>query len=170
MRSETGEPVEAQGLRLTHEFFQVFGVTPLLGRAFTAEDEIDGRHRVAILSYGYWQRQYGGSPDAIGKRIEFNEQTFEIVGVMPRGFAYPVASEKPTEIYWPVAFTNDDKVRAGSRNYNWYALVGEQGTADRRRYVHAGAVHGPADRAAPVQHDDARAVRPARPGDRCGWH
>jgi putative ABC transport system permease protein len=101
----------------------VFGVTPLLGRAFTAEDEIDGRHRVAILSYGYWQRQYGGSPDAIGKRIEFNEQTFEIVGVMPRGFAYPVASEKPTEIYWPVAFTNDDKVRAGSRNYNWYALA-----------------------------------------------
>ena len=43
MRSESGEPVEAQGLRLTHEFFRVFRVTPVLGRAFTAEDEIDGR-------------------------------------------------------------------------------------------------------------------------------
>jgi putative ABC transport system permease protein len=98
MRSESGEPVEAQGLRLTHELFRVFRVTPVLGRAFTAEDEIDGRHRVAILSHGYWQRQYGGSPDAIGKRIEFNDQSFEIVGVMPRGFAYPVASEKPTAL------------------------------------------------------------------------
>jgi putative ABC transport system permease protein len=123
MRSESGEPVEAQGLRLTHEFFQVFRVAPVLGRAFTAEDEIDGRHRVAILSYGYWQRRYGGSPDAIGKRIELNEQPFEIIGVMPRGFAYPVASEKPTEIYWPIAFTNDDKVRGGGRNYNWYVLA-----------------------------------------------
>ena len=122
MRSATGEPVDAQGARLTHEFFSVFRVAPLLGRAFTADDEIDGRHRVAILSYGYWQRQYGGSPGVLGQRIEFNDQSFEIVGVMPRGFAYPVASEKPTEIYWPIAFTNADKVRGGNRNYNWYAV------------------------------------------------
>jgi hypothetical protein len=72
----------------THEFFQVFRVTPMLGRAFTAEDEIDGRHRVVILSYGYWQRRFGGSPEVIGKRIEVNDQTLEIVGVMPRQFAY----------------------------------------------------------------------------------
>jgi putative ABC transport system permease protein len=122
MRSATGEPVDAQGLRMTHEFFSVFRVAPVLGRAFTAEDEIDGRHRVAILSYGYWQRQYGGSPGVLGQRIEFNDQSFEIVGVMPRGFAYPVASEKPTEIYWPYAFTDADKVRGGNRNYNWYAI------------------------------------------------
>jgi predicted permease len=123
MRSESGEPVEAQGLRLTHEAFTVFRVTPMLGRAFTAEDEIDGRHRVAILSHAYWQRQYGGSPDVLGKRLEFNDQSFEIVGVMPRSFAYPVGSEKPTEIYWPIAFTNTDKVRGGGRNYNWFALA-----------------------------------------------
>ena len=42
---------------------------------------------------------------------------------MPRGFAYPVASKKSTEIYWPIAFTYDDKVRGGGRNYNWYALA-----------------------------------------------
>jgi putative ABC transport system permease protein len=123
MRSETGEPTGAQGFRVTHEFFPVFRVQPMLGRAFTADDEIDGRHRVAILSYGFWQRRYAGSPDVIGKRIEFNDQSFEIVGVMPRGFAYPVASEKPTEIYWPIAFTSDDKVRGGNRNYNWYAFA-----------------------------------------------
>jgi len=123
MRSETGEPTQAQGLRVTHEFFTVFRVQPVLGRAFTADDEIDGRHRVAILSHGYWQRQYGGSPDVIGKRIDFNDQTFDIVGVMPRGFGYPVASDKPTDIYWPVAFRNEDKVRGSNRNYNWYAIA-----------------------------------------------
>ena len=122
LRGDTGEPVESQGLRVTHEFFQVFRVQPILGRSFTADDEIDGRHRVAILSHGFWQRRYAGSPDVIGKRIEFNDQSFEVVGVMPRGFSYPVASEKPTEIYWPIAFTNDDKVRGGNRNYNWYAI------------------------------------------------
>ena len=123
MRTASGELVEARGLRVTHEFFPVFRVAPMLGRSFTADDEIDGRHRVAILSYGYWQQHYAGSPDAIGKRIEFLDQSFEIVGVMPRGFAYPVASDKPTDIYWPIAFTNEDKVRAGNRNYNWYALA-----------------------------------------------
>jgi len=123
MRTETGEPAEARGVRVTHEFFPVFRVTPMLGRAFTADDEIDGRHRVAILSYGYWRQRFGGSPDAIGKTLDINEQTFEVVGVMPRGFAYPVASEKPTDIYWPIAFTKEDNVRAGSRNYNWYAIA-----------------------------------------------
>ena len=49
MRNEAGEPVDGRGLRVTHEFFPVFRVAPLLGRAFTADDEIDGRHRVAIL-------------------------------------------------------------------------------------------------------------------------
>ena len=123
MRSESGEPIEGRGLRVTHEFFQVFRVAPLLGRAITADDEISGQHRVALISYGYWQRRFGGSPDAVGKTIEINDQTFEIVGVMPRTFTYPVAAEFPTEIYWPIAFTNDDKVRGGSRNYNWLAIA-----------------------------------------------
>ena len=50
---ENGEPTVARGLRVTHEFFHVFRVAPMLGRRFTAEDEIDGRHRIAILSHGY---------------------------------------------------------------------------------------------------------------------
>ena len=86
MRNDAGEPTEARGLRVTNEFFQVFRVSPILGRQFAADDEIDGRHRVAILSYGFWQRQFGGAPDAVGKRLDINEQSFEIVGVMPSWF------------------------------------------------------------------------------------
>ena len=122
-RSETGEPVESQGLRVTHEFFSVFRVQPILGRAFTEDDSIEGRNRVGIISYGYWLRRFGGSPDAIGKTIEVSDQATEIVGVMPRGFTYPVAVEKPTEIYRPIPFTAENKIRAGGRNYNWFAMA-----------------------------------------------
>ena len=122
-RSETGEPVESQGLRVTHEFFTVFRVQPILGRAFTEDDSIEGRNRVAIISYGYWLRRFGGSPNAIGKTIEVSDQAVEIVGVMPRGFTYPVGVEKPTEIYRPIPFTAEHRIRAGSRNYNWFAMA-----------------------------------------------
>jgi putative ABC transport system permease protein len=122
MQNERGEPVDARGQRVTHEFFQVLRVAPMLGRSFTADDEIDGRQRVAILSHGFWQRRFGGSPDVIGQRIDLNEQSWEVVGVMPAGFAYPVGAERPTEIYSPISFTNDDKVRGGNRSYNYVAI------------------------------------------------
>jgi hypothetical protein len=61
-------------------------VAPLYGRSFTADDEIEGRHRVVILSEGFWQRRFGGDPAVVGKTIELNEETYQIIGVMPRGF------------------------------------------------------------------------------------
>lgn len=122
LHNENGEPASTRGLRISWEFFPVLRVAPVLGRTFTADDEIDGRHRVAILSHGFWQRRFGGSPDAIGKTIELSEQSWEVVGVMPRGFEYPVASERPTEIYVPLSFRQEDKVRGGSRNFSYSAI------------------------------------------------
>ena len=93
LRTEAGEPADAQAQRVTWEFFPALRVTPILGRPFTADDEVDGRHRVAILSYGFWQRRFGGAADVVGKTIDLSEERWEIVGVMPRGFAYPVSSD-----------------------------------------------------------------------------
>jgi putative ABC transport system permease protein len=122
LKNESGEPADARGLRVTSEFLPVMRSAPLLGRGFTAADEIQGQHRVAILSHGFWQRRFGGAPDVVGRTIELSEETWEIVGVMPRSFAYPVASERPTEIYVPIYFRDEDKVRGGSRNYNFTAI------------------------------------------------
>ena len=122
LRNERGEPVDARAQRVSWEFFPTLRVAPILGRSFTAEDEILERHRVVMLSYGYWQRRFGGAPDVIGKTIELSEQPWEIVGVLPRGFSYPVASDRPTEMYVPIAFRDDEKVRGGSRNYNWTVI------------------------------------------------
>jgi len=122
LKNESGEPADARAQRVSWEFFPVVGVAPILGRSFTADDEIESRHRVAILSYGFWQRRFGGTPDVVGKTIELNEETWEIVGVMPQGFAYPIASDRPTEIYSPLWFRAEDKIHADNRNYNWTAI------------------------------------------------
>jgi predicted permease len=121
--NEAGEPAEARGLRVTHEFFAVMRVAPLLGRAFDARDEIHGRHRVVLLSHGYWQRRFGGDTGVVGRTVQLSDQTYEIVGVMPAWFAYPVGSDRPTEMYVPIAFREEDKVRGGSRNYNFTAVA-----------------------------------------------
>lgn len=70
LKTETGEPSNARAYRVTWEFFPALRVTPLYGRGFTAEDEIEGRHRVVILSYGFWQRRFGGDPAAVGRTID----------------------------------------------------------------------------------------------------
>ena len=127
LRNESGEPADARAQRVSWEFFPVVRVAPILGRSFTAGDEIEGRHRVAIISYGFWQRRFGGSADVVGKTIELNEETWEIVGVLPRGFAYPVASDRPTEIYAPLWFRAEDKVHGESHNYNWTAIGAPEG-------------------------------------------
>lgn len=121
-RNESGHPEDLRAVRATADFFPVFRVRPAYGRPFTKDDEISGRHRVAILSYGFALRRFGGTSDVVGKTMILNDDTWEIVGVMPRGFSYPVASDKPTDLYVPIAFTNDDKVRGRSHNYNFTAI------------------------------------------------
>ena len=101
LRNENGEPAVARGQTVTSEFFPVLRVSPLLGRSFTRDDEIRGRHRVVILGHGFWQRRFGGDPDVIGRTIELGEESWEIVGVLPRTFTYPVASARPAEIFCP---------------------------------------------------------------------
>lgn len=122
LKNESGEPADARGLRVTHEFFPVLRTPPLVGRLFTADDEVLGRHKVVVLSHGFWQRHFGGAPDVVGRMIDLNEEPYEIAGVLPRGFEYPVAAERPTEVFVPAAFREEDKVRGGSRNYSWLAI------------------------------------------------
>jgi putative ABC transport system permease protein len=122
LRNENGEPADARASRVTAPFFGVLRVRPLLGRDFTAADEVPGQHRVVILSYGFWQRRFGGAPDVVGRKIDFNEEPWEVVGVLPPAFSYPVGSDRPSEVFTPIAFQPEERVRGGNRNYNFLAL------------------------------------------------
>jgi putative ABC transport system permease protein len=123
LKTEGGEPADAQAQRVTPEFFPVLRVSPMLGRAFNPGDEVEGRHRVAILTYGFWQRRFGGAPDVIGKTIDLSETSYEIVGVMPPSFSYPVGSDRPSELLVPVTFPAEDRIKGTNHNYN-YTIVG----------------------------------------------
>jgi predicted permease len=81
------QPRVTIGLLVNRDFFSTLGVRPVLGRAFTAdEDEVPGRDAVVIISYGTWQREFGGRSDVIGRRIRLNAVEFTVVGVVPEWF------------------------------------------------------------------------------------
>jgi putative ABC transport system permease protein len=121
LRNEAGEPALASAQRVTWEFFDVLRVAPLLGRRFTPDDEASGR-RIVLLSHRFWQRQYGGVPGIVGSSIDLNEERWEIVGVLPPDFSYPVGSLQPAELFVPLVFTDDQRVRGQSRNYNFLTI------------------------------------------------
>jgi predicted permease len=77
-----------RGLRVSEDFFRVFGIYPALGRAFTRAEDAPGGDRVAILSHGLWQRRFGGKKEILGQTVSFNDQPMTVVGVMPPQFRF----------------------------------------------------------------------------------
>ena len=70
----------------TPNYFTIFGVRPLVGRTFIADDKPPGGHRVVVLSYGLWQRSFGGDRQVVGAEITLNGLSYTVVGVMPADF------------------------------------------------------------------------------------
>ncbi len=84
-----GSVTFVQGARVGGDFFRVLGAGPALGRTLTARDDVTGAENVLVITYGLWQRRYGGSRDVLGRRLTFGGQPFTIVGVMPADVEYP---------------------------------------------------------------------------------
>lgn len=89
-----GEPEELSVQMATPEFFKVLGVDPLLGRTFLADD--DGKPPVAVLSYGLWQRRFGGQASVIGQPITLSGIKFTVIGVMPANFQFHIKQRSGT--------------------------------------------------------------------------
>ncbi|HVR29119.1 MAG TPA: ABC transporter permease [Thermoanaerobaculia bacterium] len=78
---------------VTANLFPMLGVQPIVGRGFAVADEDPGAAPVALLSYSLWQREYAGAPDVVGRVVEINGEPTIVVGVMPKGFHFPVRQE-----------------------------------------------------------------------------
>jgi putative ABC transport system permease protein len=76
-------------LSVTTDYFKVFGVTPAMGRDLSEEDGLPNAPRTAVLSYGFWQRRFAADPQIIGRTIRLNSENCTVIGVMPKGFAFP---------------------------------------------------------------------------------
>ena len=101
MLSGDGEPEEARARKVTWNLWSVLGVQPALGRAFTEEEDDKGA-RVVLMSHGLWQRRFGGAADIVGRKISVNDETYEIVGVMPSSFHFMPSRE--VDLWMPASF------------------------------------------------------------------
>ena len=104
-----GVPRRYTGAYVTEDFLRTLGVQPVLGRDLTAADNTPGAEKVAIIGHGIWQSDFGAMPDIVGKAVRINGAPATIVGVMPRGFAFPVDEELWIPLYseYPLLPRND---------------------------------------------------------------
>jgi putative ABC transport system permease protein len=104
------KPEEIEGLHVTSEIFPVLGIRPILGRTFTPDEDRAGHDHEVVLSYGFWQRHFGGSKDVVGRTIEFNGEPYDIVGVMPAGFRFAPFWDTKAEVWSPLILNPDDRI------------------------------------------------------------
>lgn len=78
----------------------MLGVRPRMGRSFLPEDGLPGRDQVALISYGYWAREFGSDPAALGKMVTLDNRVYTVIGVMPRNFEFPPGSRPDAWVAW----------------------------------------------------------------------
>ncbi len=96
-----GEPEQVKAEFVSRDFFSVLGVNPILGRAFTPEEEQPGAAPVALISEGFWRRKFDASPTVLGRNITLDGKAFMIVGVIPASFHLRLPSFRERDIYAP---------------------------------------------------------------------
>lgn len=107
-----GEPEQLRGLRVSRGFLATLGAAPALGRDFLPEETEPGREDAAIVSYGLWERSFGRDPKLLGRALTLNGRPHTVVGVMPRGFAFP---DRGVEIWLPLGFGAKEWQQRGYR-------------------------------------------------------
>ncbi len=100
-----GEPREVDSLMVSADFFRILGVAPMMGRTFTAAEDVPGGPKVAVLSYGLWQQQFGGDAHVVGRTVRLLDEPYAIIGVMPKGYDLPF---QHGEIWAPAQLGRDE--------------------------------------------------------------
>jgi putative ABC transport system permease protein len=115
------DPIRVTASFVTGGLFGTLGVSPALGRTITPPDDVPGAPNVAVISYGLWQRAFGSDSSVIGRLVQINGQSANIVGVMPPSFAFPPGELDPPELWTPIQLGPPDPRQRGSHFLN---LVG----------------------------------------------
>jgi putative ABC transport system permease protein len=122
--TEGNHPESIDGIKASLDMLPLFGVQPLMGRFFTAEELRPGHDQVAILGHRLWQTRYGADPAILGKTIHLDEKPYTIVGVMPARFRFTWDQE--LGVFVPLALTPEElseKGRATSRDLETQARL-----------------------------------------------
>jgi len=132
-----GQPEHVRGLDVTDGTLPLLGVKPGLGRLFTRQDDTAGAAETVMLSYGYWQRKFGGAASVIGSNINVDGKPRQIIGVLPKGFHF--LDRTDDALYLPMQWDRG-KVHLGNFSYRALARLKpgvtlEQASADMARLL-----------------------------------
>ena len=105
-----GEPERVAAYSVNYNFFPIFGVQPLLGRSFSAEEDRPGANKVAVLSYSLWQSRYGGDRQILNRDIQLNGEKHTVIGVMPASFQF---FESDVRLWVPLALDQKELANRG---------------------------------------------------------
>jgi predicted permease len=122
-------PVALHAVQGTDNFFDVFGVQPILGRTFAAGEDQDGRNDVVVLSYEVWRQYFGGDAGAVGRQVKLDGQPYSIIGVMPAGFRYPIS--RVNAVYTPMHMSQQQREGRGNHWLQTVARLKPDMTAKR---------------------------------------
>ncbi len=117
--SGAGDPAQINASRLTAGTFPVLGISPLIGRTFTRQED-EGSQHLAVISYRMWRRLFHGDAHVLGQKILLDREPYEVIGVMPRDFEFPLVPGQlnRSELWIPMSFTQGELVNGvGSWNY-----------------------------------------------------
>src|SRR4029079_15082206 len=109
-------PQRYSGGYVTEDFFKITGVSPILGRDFTADDNKPGAERVVILGYEIWKRDFNGDPKVVGQNVRVNSKPATIIGVMPQNFKFPNFEELWMPLYNQFPATPRGQLVIGANN------------------------------------------------------
>jgi predicted permease len=118
--SGAGDAAQISASRLTASVFPALGVSPLMGRTFTQQED-EGSQQVTVISYQMWHSRFHGDMHILGQTIQLNRKPYEIIGVMPREFEFPLVPGQlnRSELWVPMSFSQGELVNGvGSWNYS----------------------------------------------------
>ena len=117
------EPMRILSASVTANLFRTLRVEPLIGRVFTAEEEIPGRDQVVLLGYNLWKSRFGGDPAVIGKTVSLDARSSVVVGVMPQGFVFPGGTgiNPAVDLWRPLALSTQ---AWQDRSWHDYQVIG----------------------------------------------
>src|SRR5262249_26036990 len=119
----TGTARAIQATAVGAGFFEIVRARPVLGRTFGQEDDTPAGKYVVILSDRFWKTELGGVPDVIGRTLKLGDEPYTIVGVLPASASVASWEAMASEVWIPIALTNEQRAERGNHNQNGVARL-----------------------------------------------
>ena len=126
--SGSGEPESVPAVRASANFLNVLGVDPIVGRTFQPDEDKPGGPKVTILTYGLWQRRFGGDASIVGRAITINGESYTVIGVLPASFQFAL---RPADLWLPYQPTPNQLSRRFMHGTNLIGRLKSGVTADQ---------------------------------------